>query len=50
MITPNERSFFSELTIDYMTGESDCSDSDSELETGSVIVVHKIPWRSESEC
>ena len=40
MVTENEKKYFYQLTVDYMTDESDD-------DTGKVIVLHKLTWRSK---
>jgi hypothetical protein len=42
VLTENERQYYNQLSKEYMSGESDSSDTES-------IVVHKHPWRSESK-
>lgn len=42
MVTDNERQFYNMISKEYMSEESDSSDSES-------IVVHKHQWRSESK-
>ena len=42
VLTENERQYYNQLSKEYMSDESDSSDTES-------IVVHKHPWRSESK-
>lgn len=42
VLTDNEKQYYSMLSKDYMSDESDSSDTES-------IVVHKHPWRSQSK-
>ena len=42
VLTENERQYYNQLSKEYMSDESDLSDTES-------IVVHKHPWRSESK-
>ena len=42
VLTENERQYYNQLSKEYMSDESDSSDTQS-------IVVHKHPWRSESK-
>lgn len=41
-MTEKEKQYFDLLSKEYMSDESDSSDSES-------IVIHKLPWRSQSE-
>ena len=43
MVKPNELKHWNQLTLDYMTEESDDPEDDS------VIVEHRLQWRSESK-
>ena len=42
VLTENERQYYNQLSKEYMSDESDSSDTEN-------IVVHKHPWRSESK-
>ena len=41
-MTESEKQYFSQLSKEYMSDESDSSDTE-------VITVHKPPWRSQSK-
>ena len=42
VVTKNELRYWENLTVQYMTEESDMEDD------SGVIVTHKLPWRSQS--
>ena len=42
MVLKDEQKFMKQLSIEYMSEESDCPNN------SNAIIVHPIPWRSES--